>query len=85
LIQENLNTLQLEVRFVSPKDNSTDNFAERVTISVENLVQPTSLKEYTLSAIAQIKASNIIIEPPQETTSARRKTIKITCQEKDGN
>lgn len=84
-IQEKLDSWQPEVNFVSPKENDADNFQEKVTVAIENLSQPLSIKEYAAKATAQIEVSNTIVESAQETIFANKKGRKIVYQEKDGN
>ena len=84
-IKEEWMTLQPGVTFLSPLENNTDNFQENITVSLENLVRPLSLNEYTEQAAVQIEGSNTIVEQPTETTFANREARKIVYQEKDGN
>lgn len=84
-VREEWMTLQPGVTFLAPLENNTDNFRENITVSIENLVQPLSLNEYTELAVAQIENSNTIIEQPTETTFANREARKIVYREQDGN
>ena len=84
-IKEEWMTLQPGVTFLSPLENSTDNFRENITVSLENLARPLSLNEYTEQAAVQIEGSNTIIEQPTETTFANREARKVVYQEQDGN
>ncbi len=83
-IQENLDTLEPEVKFLSPQENNTDNFQEKVKISVENLSKPLSINEYTEQAFREIKKSNTIIEQPEDITFANREGRKIIYTGQDG-
>lgn len=58
---------------------------EQVTVSIENLIQPLSLNEYTAQAIVQIENSNTIVKPAKETTLVNREGRKIIYQEQNGN
>lgn len=84
-IQENLGGLQPEIDFVAPLEGDADNFQERVTIGIENLSKPLSIKEYASKITAQIEASNTIIEPARTINFASKEGREIIYQEKDGN
>ena len=84
-IRENWLSLQPEVTFIAPLENDTDDFQENVIVSIEELVKPLSLNEYTEQAIAQIEVANTIIEPVKETTFASKEGRRIIYQEKNGN
>lgn len=84
-IQEEGDFLKPGIVFLSPPENDTDDFQEKVTVAIENLPQPLSLKEYTEQVIKQIEDSNEIIEQPKVTTFANKEGRQIIYQEKDGN
>ncbi|MEM8722379.1 MAG: PsbP-related protein [Cyanobacteria bacterium P01_G01_bin.39] len=84
-VQEKLDTWQPEVNLVSPLENDIDDFQERVTIAIENLSQPLSIREYETEATAQIEVDNIIVKSAQKINFANREGRTITYQEKNGN
>ena len=84
-VQEKLNTLQPEVKLVSPLENNPDNFQERVTVEIETLSKALSLERYTAQATAQIETANTIIEPAKETNFANKEGREIIYQEKNGD
>lgn len=84
-IQEKLDSWQPEVKFISPKENDTDNFQEKVTVAIENLSQPLSIKEYVAKTTAQIEVDNTIIESGKKTNFANKEGREIIYQEKNGN
>lgn len=84
-IQEKLDSLHPEVNFISPQETDADNFQERVTVAIENLSQPLSIKEYAAKATAQIEIANTIIESAKQTNFANKEGREIIYQEKNGN
>lgn len=84
-IQEKLDSWQPEVNFVSPKENDADNFQEKVTVAIENLSQPLSIKEYAAKVTAQIEVDHTIIESAKKTNFANKEGREIIYQEKNGN
>ena len=73
------------VTFLSPLANQKDSFQEQIKVSVEELIQPLSLNEYTEQATTQIEGSNIILEPATTTTFANKEARKIVYQTQDGS
>ena len=62
------NFLNTSVVFVSPKENESDLFQERVAIIVEESSRPLSLKQYSSYAVEQIEQlTNFILSPPRPT------------------
>lgn len=84
-IQENLGSLQPEIDIIAPLEGDTDNFQERVTVAIENLSQPLSIKEYASQATVQIESSNTILQPAKTINFASKEGREIIYQEKEGN
>lgn len=84
-IEENWNSLDPQVGFLSALEDNQDEFREHVIVSVESLSSPLTLNEYTKEVTKQIERSNAIFEPVKETTFANKEGRKIIYQEKDGN
>ena len=84
-IQEKVDSLHPEVNFISPQETDADNFQEKVTVAIENLSQPLSIKEYAAKATAQIELANTIIESAEKINFANKEGREIIYQEKDGN
>ena len=84
-VQDQLDSWQPEVNFVSPLENDIDSFQERVSVTIEPLSQPLSIKEYATKATAEIEIANTIIEPAKVTNFANKEGRTITYQQKNGN
>ena len=78
------NFLNTSVIFISPKENETDPFQERVAVIVEDSSRPLSLTQYTNYATKQIeKLSNFILSPPKSTTLGRSDGKSVVYQGMD--
>ena len=80
------NFLNNAVVFISPKENESDEFQERVAVIVEESSRPLSLKEYTNQAVNQRESlSNFVLSPPRQTTLGRSDGKYIIYQGMDRN
>lgn len=79
-IQEEDDFVNPGIIFISPEENSTDNFREQVKLSIKQLSIPLSLNEYTEQAIQEIASSNSIIEPPKNISIANREGRRVIYQ-----
>lgn len=85
-VQEDWHNFQDKgVKFLSPLENNNDKFQERITIAIEDLSTPLSLREYNNLAIQQIENNNTVIESATSTTFVNKQGTKIIYQQKDGN
>ncbi len=82
-IQEEGDLINSGIIFISPEENSTDNFREQVKLSIEQLSIPLSLDEYTEQAVQGIASSNLIIEPPQHIRIANQEGRRVIYQDLD--
>ena len=82
-IQEEGDLINSGIIFISPEENSTDNFREQVKLSIEELSIPLSLDEYTEQAVQKIASLNSIIEPPKNISIANREGRRVIYQDTD--
>ena len=70
--ETNSNSSNSSVVFVSPKENESDEFQEKVTVTLEESPQPLSLQQYSDRMVEQIEnSSNFILSPPKSTKLGR--------------
>ena len=80
------NFLSNTVIFISPKENESDKFQERVAVIVEESPQPISLQQYSDRAVSQIEnLNNFILSPPKPTTLGRSDGKYVLYQGMDRN
>ncbi|MDJ0592430.1 MAG: protein kinase [Pleurocapsa sp. MO_226.B13] len=80
------NFLNTSVVFMSPKEDESDRFQERVVVIIEESSRPLSLKQYSERAVEQIEnLSNFILSPPRPTTLGRSDGKYIIYQGTDRN
>ena len=82
-IQEEGDLINSGIIFISPEENSADNFREQVNLSIEELSIPLSLDEYTEQAVQEISTSNSIIEPPKNISIANREGRRVIYQDEN--
>ena len=85
--QESQNTLISDVViFLAPKKNSDDSFQEQITVSIEDLPKPMSLKEYNQLSINSIKTNfnNVKIIEEHEKSFAKKLGHTVIFDAQDG-
>ncbi len=71
------------VIFISPLEDEQDLFQENVSISIESLLEESSLQTYTAESVAEIKRIDPFVPPPEKTYLGKHESRKITYESKN--